>query len=552
MPSASIPPAVEALAADDAQDPEPWLRAVCWVTIAFAALQVLLFSFGRDQGIYAMVASGLLDGKLPYRDIWDFKPPGIYLLYAVAFGALGESMLAPRILEVVGFVGIALAFQRLGKVYFGSRTAGLLAAAVACLVYAQMEFWHSGQPESFGAFFIVGALVLTARNPAGRRQRYLNWAGIGILFGCAFLLKPPLGGGALVCAAYLGRQVALEHERPAIAIVPFLVVGLSSLLPIAACALWFWAAGGWSALYWTLGEFTPGYTALGWNGASAPELFYYAVEECFFRFSALIGLGFLAAIIMRPLHSREREAIFLVSGIASIQLAGIALQGKFFPYHYAATLPLLALIAGLGWYKLWRRSATQGPTGAVLFAMVIAIVTVMHDPVRDVPHGFWKRSQMRTEYLFGLGPFHSRSELDRELYRVADYSLGADRRVADEIAGRTNREDAIYVWGFEPAIYWLSRRPASTRFIYNVPQRSEWQRDFSRRELERDLKQNPPEIVVVQHHDVFPVVTGNALDSHRALADFPELRTLIDTRYQLVKRIEDFDVFAVAPHTTAR
>ena len=53
-------------------------------------------------------------------------------------------------------------------------------------------------------------------------------------------------------------------------------------------------------------------------------------------------------------------------------------------------------------------------------------------------------------------------------------------------------------------------------------------------------------------HTSIPGVTGNALDSHRALADFPELRTLIDTRYQLVKRIEDFDVFAVAPHTTAR
>ena len=159
---------------------------------------------------------------------------------------------------------------------------------------------------------------------------------------------------------------------------------------------------------------------------------------------------------------------------------------------------------------------------------------------------------MRMEYLVGAGDYASRADLDHELYRVADYNLGADRKVAEEISGRTNSDDAIYVWGFEPAIYWLSRRPAATRFIYNVPQRSTWQRDFSRRELERDLQESPPEIVVVQHDDVFPGVTGNELDSHRALAGFPRLKTMIDTRYRLVKRIEDFDVFAVAQETTAR
>jgi hypothetical protein len=157
---------------------------------------------------------------------------------------------------------------------------------------------------------------------------------------------------------------------------------------------------------------------------------------------------------------------------------------------------------------------------------------------------------MRLGYLLGTGKFGTRAELDRELFRVADYSLGADRRVAEEISGRTNADDAIYVWGFEPAIYWLSRRPAATRFIYNVPQRSEWQQDYSRRELEKDLAKSPPEIVVVQHHDIFPTVTGNRLDSHGALSEFPKLRTLIDTRYRWVKRIEDFDVFAVARETT--
>jgi hypothetical protein len=42
------------------------------LVLGLAALQILLFGFGRDQGIYAVVGSGILRGEMPYRDLWDF------------------------------------------------------------------------------------------------------------------------------------------------------------------------------------------------------------------------------------------------------------------------------------------------------------------------------------------------------------------------------------------------------------------------------------------------------------------------------------------------
>ncbi|MFO0661794.1 MAG: hypothetical protein U0165_18475 [Polyangiaceae bacterium] len=45
-------------------------------------LQLCLFQYGRDQGIYAVVADAMRQGLAPYRDAWDFKPPGIFLIYA--------------------------------------------------------------------------------------------------------------------------------------------------------------------------------------------------------------------------------------------------------------------------------------------------------------------------------------------------------------------------------------------------------------------------------------------------------------------------------------
>ena len=50
----------------------------------------------------------------------------------------------------------------------------------------------------------------------------------------------------------------------------------------------------------------------------APEMVSTALEEGFFKFSALSAFGVIAAIAMTPLHAREREGIFLMLGIIAI------------------------------------------------------------------------------------------------------------------------------------------------------------------------------------------------------------------------------------------
>ncbi|MBK7581240.1 MAG: hypothetical protein IPI67_13625 [Myxococcales bacterium] len=60
MPSASVPPPAEAIQPDRVVDPDGWLVITSWVVIALSAAQILLLSFGRDQGIYATVADGIL------------------------------------------------------------------------------------------------------------------------------------------------------------------------------------------------------------------------------------------------------------------------------------------------------------------------------------------------------------------------------------------------------------------------------------------------------------------------------------------------------------
>src|SRR5512138_2100097 len=53
--------------------------------------------FEGDEGAYGTIAQQMLHGALPYRDLFDHKPPLIYVWYAVSFLLFGENIIAPRI-----------------------------------------------------------------------------------------------------------------------------------------------------------------------------------------------------------------------------------------------------------------------------------------------------------------------------------------------------------------------------------------------------------------------------------------------------------------------
>jgi hypothetical protein len=517
------------------------LCAICGATILFSLLQLALLSFGRDQSIYALVAREMSAGGVPYRDVWDFKPPGIFFVYWLAQVLFGEDMLAPRLLEMLSVCAMGAGFLYLAHQLLGSWLAGLMATALAALLHVQLEFWHTGQPESFGATATVLALACVVTEPRSARGRLLTPLLAGVLFGFAFLFKPPLGGSAVLAVAYLLRKGGLEGKRPRLLLPTIGWMTAGALLPIAVCASWFVGQGGWAALRWTFAEFTPGYTKLGWEYRNAFDSLYYAVRESLLKFSLLVPFGIAAMVATRNVHTREREAIFLVAGTALVQLCGVALQAKFFPYHYGATIPLLAWLGSIGLYKLWLR-ARRGLLTVVIFLSSAFALVAMRTGVRDIPGTFWERSLLRTQYALGRSELSSRAELDAELYRAADFNLAADRQVGEVIERSTLPSARVFVWGFEPAIYWFARRPIASRFIYNVPQRATWQREYARRSLLQEL-QALPDLIVVQHNDVFPFVTGDELDSALALNQFPELADLITQNYVLSGTVEDFDLY---------
>jgi hypothetical protein len=122
-------------------------------------------------------------------------------------------------------------------------------------------------------------------------------------------------------------------------------------------------------------------------------------------------------------------------------------------------------------------------------------------------------------------------------------NAAGNRAVAAVLRAHVSPEQPVFIWGFEPVVYDMADRQPASHYLYNVPQRVDWSADSSRRTLMRELRERPPAAIVVGHHDLLPMVTGDYLDSAHVLDGFTELQSMIELEYQYFARVQDFDVY---------
>lgn len=519
--------------------PEQILFLLSLLLIAFVLLENTLLPYGRDQSIYAVVARTMLDGGAPYKDAWDFKPPGIYVLYAIARALFGSGMQAVRMFESLGLLSLVAAFALFSRRHFGSARAGVLGGALMLLVHTQFDWWQTAQPESFGAVFLAWALLsatFVPRERAGHIQvtHAAAWIAAGMLYTFAALLKPPLGGGFIVSmllTAHFQRRRAGHRGGLRIGAAVAACFAAGAALVLLGFFAYFNAAGAIADLKNALFAFAPRYTAITATGspfvARLPQVFRY----WFFSHSYAGALGLLLVLVLPAAARREREGVLHVAGALLTMAIGVALQSKFFAYHFGGIFPLTALLAGWGYWKLFRyiRWRWLVPAGLIVLCALQAS-----------SKGAAARTAMRIRALINPA---ERGRLYDTLYSIRTYSAADIREASEWIRSHTPADGTLFIWGFLPVIYDLAERAPASRYIYNIPQRMEWDDGASRRTLMRELAESSPAAIVVAAKDDFKAVTGNDLDSARELARFSQLQQYIDARYTLSKQCGDLYIF---------
>ena len=116
-----------------------------------------------DQNIFYTLGRGILDGRVPYRDLFEHKGPLIYFFHAFAALIDRHSFIGIYLLEVIFFTVTLFFMLKTARLFTGERSAyitTLLAGAVCCTAFC---FKSGDNAEEYCFAFLVVSLYYFIR-----------------------------------------------------------------------------------------------------------------------------------------------------------------------------------------------------------------------------------------------------------------------------------------------------------------------------------------------------------------------------------------------------
>lgn len=514
------------------------IGAFLFLSAAALLAPMLTYPFGRDQGMFACVADVLSRGGTLYRDTWDLKPPAVYYLYWMSLAVFGHSMLAPRLLDFLYTLATAgvlvLIGARLRSLWVGIAGAFLF----LCRYALGFDYWHTAQADGFASLPL--ALAVLAMPEATKRSWPLAFLA-GALTGIAVITKFTLAIFLILpLVALLWRRQ--EPRMAGLGRAAGYLLGACAV--IGAAVLFIWRAGALKDMIEIIFTWNAGYAAIR---PPAPALLVIPYQTGRFLFGGrylvlkLIGaLGLIGLVdsLRRPRRpAPESPWRWMIPLWLALMLLQVWVQGKYFEYHWLPALPPLGLLAGQGIAVLARSLRATGRPALALRAAAIAGIAALLVSFASAYRAHFSRP---IAYATGSLPA---AQFLADFRDRQDFSLTADLQVATFLRQHTSPGTPIFIWGFEPIVYFLADRPPASRFLSQQPLVTPWSPLKWRRELMEDLMLKPPPFILVLHSDLMPWVTMRPYDSAQELAHYPELAQLLADHYRPIARIEDFDIW---------
>src|SRR5437868_719447 len=317
------------------------LAGLC-ALIFFARLHTYSEPLERDLTTYAVIGHEMLCGKTLYTDLWDHKPPAIYLTYAAAELIAGYGRDSIFLLNISAGFATLLACYFAGSAAGGGRLGGLIAAALWALVSGDLAI-EGNQPNTevfLNALLTSGfAILMRAENrKLGLRAALLT----GLFFAVASLYKHiAVVEAALLALAYFTWPAAGSRKEALANVV--VIAGVGALVWGVVFG-YFAAEAPGTAFTEAVFTYNAYYSGSIWQNLghffSWPRLSADAL-------AAMLPLAILSltGTILGLIFGPRRPRIFLLTFAIATHIA-VLLPGRSFPHYYQLWLPSLAIGAG--------------------------------------------------------------------------------------------------------------------------------------------------------------------------------------------------------------
>ena len=446
----------------------------------------LQFFVGRDSSVFLYVARRIQEGGLPYRDVWDHKPPLIYYLDLAGLWLADRGLPGLALVELAALVAAACA-----GAWALHRALGALAAmfgSVAWLALLAVTLDGGNLPEEYALPLQLGAVALYVAGANGARSRG-RCVAIGACAGLALLLKPTVLG--IWAAIFIAEAIAAWRRRSlraiALPVAAALLGALAVTLPVAAYLV---AAGIAADAFDQAVRFNFHYSQAT-LGHRLVALLHGIGMTSFSGLLPVALVGWVAAVVRLARGSaRGPAARLLAVAVVALPLdfALASWTGRPGRQYFLACLPVLGLLAGIAAASLrppLERAALKAgvPRSAFVGTAIVLAFALFASAIPAV--AIYR---------------HDDGMTDQERSREAATAY---------VIRATRPADRVLFWGGESGLNYTTGRRAPTRYAYQYALFQPGYADPARiDELLAELDRDVPALIV----DATPGTTDLPLD----------------------------------------
>lgn len=465
-----------------------------------------------DDQMFAYYGWRIAHGAVPYLDVWDNKPPGIYWINALGmllsggsyFGILVLCGLALAVAHTAFFIGASVVYHR--------SSAALTTILLACYLTHAYYTGGANRTETFLVAFELTGVALYLHGFA--RGRWWKWYLAGVCCGTAFLFKQ-VGLAAWGCMGLHLFALALFHYLPwrtALGRAVLLLGGATTAIGAAVGVLT--AQGALSAACYAVFGFNREYFAAGASEFPYSFVSWALLKEHIKPILVMPLLMAAAAVIhgflwwWRPLFrptdvlpavaERQRRCPLSLGFFTAWTLVawyGALMSPHAFRHYLVPTIPPLIFMAGYlidmlrAEQRLLRRMQQRA-------WVTVAVVVVGYFAAGAVRTQFQEMSKV---WVFRIDPW---------LTGTGQYAPAEWEAVGEAVREVTLPGDRIQCWGYLPGVYLTSKRVNAVRFTTTekVGQVGAGAR-FVIDEIEQKLQADPPAALVMSATD-YAFMTG--------------------------------------------
>ncbi len=281
------------------------------------------------------------EGRIPYRDIFDFQMPGSYIAYYLlgilsGFGAFRIRILDLLILAALIFITFQF-MRRFGK------TSALAAGILFGLKYLQGGPSLSLQREYLLLVFIALSLLIGMRDSLTPKHRL----SLGILFGLSAVIKPHAALGLL---PFLLFDIADIRQHPNISLpkaawTSILPAAIGFAIPVSLVLVWLTINNTFTPFLSIALNYWPLYSQINGQMEITPtaERIPFLLNQIW----RLGGSGLWLIPAAFGIYLNRNKQTYLLASLALCYAIYPALSGQFFPYHYIPFVYFIILLASL-------------------------------------------------------------------------------------------------------------------------------------------------------------------------------------------------------------